>query len=333
MSLGAPPHFRRQNFPIAPGYHPVSLVVRRAPFTRATLQHFIYLERPEGTDIPQAPGFESPVAYERRPYRSRLTPTAEDFDTVSHLYRGIEDGMRSLSARLGEGALFIGDPSAQLSPELMDLPGLASVNDLESAVQAIETVIEQGEGGRNDALESHFARFSAMGTEYDDFLKHDRNFVPYRPVAADPVMFPPIGEVSACHIDAPDSAAVLDIANATYGLMLRLLSSATGNPGALAVRRAELDSAVNLMHVMHQLAVLLTTLAAGADTAVTAGMNFHLPRHGLSLPQREAGAVLMAERAYEIALALDALAGRVPGLSPALAERVRLIGDLLQQQP
>jgi hypothetical protein len=47
-------------------------------------------------------------------------------------------------------------------------------------------------------------------------------------------------------------------------------------------------------------------------------MNFHLPRSGLSLPQREAGAALLAERANEIALALDALAASVPGLDPKL---------------
>jgi hypothetical protein len=70
----------------------------------------------------------------------------------------------------------------------------------------------------------------------------------------------------------------------------------------------EIDGAVGLMHVVHALGVLLTTLPAraGAGAGACAGMNFHLPRSGLALPQREAGAALLAERANEIALALEA---------------------------
>jgi hypothetical protein len=66
MSIGSPPHFRRQNFPVPAGYHPSSLVVRLAPLTRDTLAHFVYLERPEGMEMAQARGFESPSDYQRR---------------------------------------------------------------------------------------------------------------------------------------------------------------------------------------------------------------------------------------------------------------------------
>src|SRR5438552_1480486 len=48
-ALGGVPHLGRPNFPIAPGYHPAGIVVKLAPFNAATLQHFIYLERPEGS--------------------------------------------------------------------------------------------------------------------------------------------------------------------------------------------------------------------------------------------------------------------------------------------
>ena len=124
MSIGSPPHFRRQNFPVPPGYHPSSLVVRLAPLTRDTLAHFIYLERPEGMEMAQAPGFESCMVYQRRSPTATLTPTAEDYDTVGHLYRGIEQGFTELAERMGEAGLFIGNPQAQLGPELMELDGL-----------------------------------------------------------------------------------------------------------------------------------------------------------------------------------------------------------------
>ena len=328
MSIGSPPHFRRQNFPVPAGYHPASLVVRLAPLTRATLDHFVYLERPEGMEMAQAAGFES-APYQRRPHRSRLTPTAEDFDTVGHLYRGIGQGFETLAERLGEHALFVGRPQAQLGPDIMALPGLVTVTDLKSALRAVDVIVEQGEGGRHDNEESHYARFVAMAAEYDAFLGADPDFTPHRPVATDPLMFAPIGDTPGLHIDAHDSARVLDLTNATYGLMLRLLASGTGTPQSTAARRKEIDGAVGLMHVLNELSVLLTTLPAGGAPTPHAGMNFHLPRSGLALPQAGAGAALLAERGHEIALALDALAAAVPGLNAKLSEQLRAVAAAL----
>lgn len=327
MSIGSPPHFRRQNFPVPAGYHPASLVVRLAPLSRDTLTHFVYLERPEGVDMAQAPGFETALAYQRRPRASRLTPTAEDFDTVGHLYRGIGQGFTTLAERLGESALFVGRPEAQLGEDIMTLPGLVTVTDLDSALQAVDVIVEQGEGGRQDSEESHYARFIAMAAEYDAFLRDDPAFTPHRAIASDPLMFAPIGEAPGVHVSAHDSARVLDLANATYGLMLRLLASGTGTAQGVAARRSEIDGAVGLMHVLNDLSVLLTTLPAGAEGTLCAGMNFHLPRSGLALPQAGAGAALLAERAHEIALALDGLAKSVPGLDAKLADTLRTVAQ------
>ena len=337
MSIGSPPHFRRQNFPVPPGYHPSSLVVRLAPFTRDTLQHFIYLERPEGMAMEQAPGFESTLVYQRRAPSTTLTPTAEDFDTVSHLYRGIEQGFEKLAAHLGENTLFAGAPDAQLGPDVLQLDGLFPVTNLASALKAVQVIIEQGEGGREQpnlpaAEQSHYARFKAMGDEYDAFLAADPGFTPYRPVATDPVMLAPIDENGHMHVAAADAARVLDAANAAYGLMLRLLASGTGvSRGTEALRQTEIDAAISLMHVVGSLAVALTTLPVNEDGALCAGMNFHLPRSALALPQRHAGAALLAERASEIALALGQLAESIPQVKPELAPRVAaLAADLAE---
>ena len=329
MSIGSPPHFRRQNFPVPAGYHPASLVVRLAPLNRDTLAHFIYLERPEGMEMAQAPGFETPVSYQRRPRASRLTPTADEFDTVGHLYRGIGAGFKALAERLGERALFVGAPQAQLGPDIMTLPGLVTVTDLTSALQAVDVIVEQGEGSRHDNEASHFARFQAMAAEYDAFLRADPAFTPHRPAASDPLMFAPIGDAPGVQVTDPGSARVLDLANATYGLMLRLLASGTGTAQGVAARRSEIDGAVGLMHVLNGLSVLLTTLPAGSDPATHAGMNFHLPRSGLALPQAGAGAALLAERAHEIALALDVLADSIPGLDAKLADQLRAVAAAL----
>lgn len=330
MSIGSPPHFRRQNFPVPPGYHPASLVARLAPLDRDTMHHFVYLERPEGMTMQQAAGFETAVSYERAAPRTMLTPTAEDYDTVGRLYRGIEEGFLSLGESLGEQALFIGHPGAQLDRADLDLDGLLPVRDLASALAAIGGIVEQGEGGRNDSELSHFARFTAMAREYDALLAADPAFVPHRPVAADPVMLPPLGGAAVNHVEAPEASRMLDVANASYGLMLRLLASGTGVAKAgEPMRGILLGAAISLMHVIGKLAVALTTLPAGPSGAATAGMNFHLPRSGLALPQREAGAALMAERASEIGRALAGLARVHPQLT-GLAGKLSEIADQLK---
>ena len=331
MSIGSPPHFMRPNFPIAPGYHPSSIVVRLTPFTRDTADHFVYLERPEGMEQPQASGFETPAAYERYRGPPRLTPTAEDYDTVSHLYRGIEDGFRHLTKQLGEKTLFIGNPHAQVTPEILAFEGLIAVTNLDTALSAIATVIEQGEGSQSDDEDSHYNRFCVIRDEYDGFLADDRNFCPHRPVVSDPVMFQSIVKQETVHVSEPVAARVLDAANASYGLMLRLLASSFSMAsGKSETRRIEIECAISMMSVIKSLAGLLTSLPANANSAhQTAGMNFHLPRATLALPQREAGTALLAERANEIGNTVTTLMQETQLADPSLTKKLHSVAEAL----
>lgn len=328
-SLGSAPHFSRPNFPVLPGYHPASIVIRLAPCSRETLAHFIYLERPEGMEMPQAPGFETDIVYRRGAAATKLTPNAEDYDTVGHLYAGIEHGFQQLAAELGEDRLFIGAPDAQIGSDLLSLPSMRAVTDLASARAAIATIVEQGEGGRQDHEKSHYAQFRAIGKEYDGFLAADSAFRPYRDLAATPLMFQPIGIEGATHVSAPESAAVMDLANACYGLMLRLIASASLPGGGASARGMRLGCAIEMMSITKALAVRLTTMSAQGDTA-RASMNFHLSRGALALPQLAAGTALMAERAHELAAAARALKllGEDGG---AIGERIAAVGMQLAE--
>jgi hypothetical protein len=338
MSLGSPPHFMRPNFPIAPGYHPSSVIVRLTPFTRETAEHFVYLERPEGVEQTQASGFEAPVAYERYRGPSRLTPTAEDYGTISHLYRGIENGFRHLTNQMGEKTLFIGDPRVQVTSDILRFEGLIPVTNLESALSAVTTIIEQGEGSQSADDDSHHNRFCVIRDEYDAFLAEDANFCPHRPVVSDPVMFRSVVKQETVHVSEPLAARVLDATNASYGLMLRLLASGFSmSSGKIETRRIEIESAISVMSVMKSLAKLLTTLTANANHGdETAGMNFHLARATLALPQRDAGSSFLAERANEIGNALAALAKDTQLIESFLSQKLHSIADALcaiQQNP
>ena len=53
-AIGAAPHLVRPDFPVARGQFPADVDFHLAPFNAQTLDHFVFLERPEGIDIPPA---------------------------------------------------------------------------------------------------------------------------------------------------------------------------------------------------------------------------------------------------------------------------------------
>lgn len=132
-SIGAAPTFGRPNSPQRSGYFPASIQLDLMPFGERALLHFLYLERPEGMERHDAEGFV-PSAPARAPLsEAEAMPRGQEFMTVGHLYRGIEDGLRKLAGELGERALFVGSPHAQATPELLHWPQLIAVTDLDSA--------------------------------------------------------------------------------------------------------------------------------------------------------------------------------------------------------
>src|SRR5918993_2326610 len=135
VAVGGSPHFDRPNLPLAPGYHPSCFVVRLSPFDRATLDHFIYLERPEEEPLPDAKPFEHPPELPRDPGSERLTPHATDYETIGQLYSAIRERLRSLEAERGAHAFVAGPEAGQVGPEIMKLPGLLTVSDLPSALK------------------------------------------------------------------------------------------------------------------------------------------------------------------------------------------------------
>src|SRR5262249_6357203 len=117
-AIGATPHFSRPNFPVAPGYHPAGVVVELAPFSKETIDHFVFLERPEGVDLPDGVGFGPGRPYERTTRPAVLVPSAQDFLTVVPLSRAMENGFGRLARELGKVKLFIGQPDAQIPPAI-----------------------------------------------------------------------------------------------------------------------------------------------------------------------------------------------------------------------
>jgi Ferritin-like len=299
-AVGAGPHFERPNFPILSRWYPPGVQIALVPFGERALRHFIYLERPEGMALDDAAGF----AADR--HAQPLTagdagPVAvpEQWQTVGHLYRGIEAGLATLCARYGEDAVFIGPTRAQAVTDIFEWPELIAVTDLASAGRAIETIVEQGEGARGDWTRSHFGTFVGI---LEDLLAEqaaDPGFDPARPVEPAFVRLPPDVQEGTL-IEDPITAQVADLINGLYEVTLQVLSRYYIHHGETA---AEFDTlartAKHLMnHVMRELGPVLTALPVGPSRpGRTAGPALDITyRASLLLPHQDAAWKIIKER-------------------------------------
>src|SRR5262249_21521642 len=165
-AIGAAPSLSRPNFPRHSEYLPPGMEFALLPFGANSLTHFLYLERPEGMERVDAAEFVPAVPPLEPVGQAEVMPRSQAFWTGGHLYRGIEQGLSDLADRIGERALFVGEPRAQATPERFRWPQLIAVTDLASARAAIDEIIEQGEGARGDWQAAHYGRFFGMWNEY-----------------------------------------------------------------------------------------------------------------------------------------------------------------------
>ena len=306
-ACGGSLNFMRPNFPVSPGAYPADIVIELAPFDLSTLDHFIYLERPETRDVGDGASFPHEAHYTRVAPAGTLMPHASDYPTVGHLYRSIRGGLERLCARLGEPSLFSGSRTRQIGPLDSPLPGLLLVADLASGVRALDTIVIQGEGAQSEDG-SHFARFRAIREEYAALLAEDPSFAPGRPIARNPVMRSPATPAGRVWVRQPLAARYMDLANTLYALMLRALVQIYAiDHRAPASKRALVDSAVDAMHAMAIVAETLTHLEANASLpGVRAGISFAMVRSLAPLEAQTESAV-MIERLGEVERGFAAL--------------------------
>jgi len=325
-AIGAAPHFERPNFPILSRWYPPGVQIALVPFGERALRHFIYLERPEGMALDDAAGFTATQHAQPLTAGDGLVAVGEEWRTVGHLYRGIEAGLANLSARYGEDAVFIGPARAQAVTDIFEWPELLAVTDLASAGQAIETIVEQGEGARGDWIKSHFGIFVGI---LEDLLTEqavDPAFNPARPVEPAFVRLPPDVEAGTL-IEDPATAQVADLANALYEVTLQVLSRYYVHHGETA---AEFDilarTAKHLMNwVMRELGPVLTALPVGpSHPGRTAGLTFDIARPAVFLlPHQDAAWKIIKERLDALERACTSLGQRADlGVLAPLADKL-----------
>lgn len=335
-AIGATPHFRRPNFPQEGRYYPRDFRFTLTPFSVETIQHFVYIERPEGMteDDPDLFGGVQPIEMPR--VVNRVGPDVIGFETIGELYRVIEDGLRGLTARLGERRLFIGPPAAQATERYFSFPELIAVTDLASAVRAIEAIVEQGEGVRGEWQDAHYGKFLRVYHEFRELTDADPTFEPARPVQPNPASRMPPDSTGMALIDDPFTIKVSDYFNAAYDVLVQMLvrffchTEESEDDLKMLVQTA-IDG---MFSIILPLGDLLTRLPMGPTyPGKTAGPAFGIYRQTAdALPHRGAAWLLLHERLLELAAFGDRLHTErldAPGLDTA-AQGLRAMAARLE---
>ncbi len=335
-ALGGSPRFGRANFPLDPGYLPASITVKLAPFNAETLQHFVFLERPRGSSEPEGAGFACERVYVRGTELPHLTPMGRDYDTVGDFYARLGEGLQAFVRHYGEAVAFDGDRALQLSPQEVSLTGAKPVICLKTALAAFTAIVEQGEGAPRDSTGSHYQRFLGIRTELRALTDKNPGFVPAFPAATNPVLRRPPRPEGRVWLENPAAFATVDLANACYALMLRLLGYSYGVRGPSDEKSLTVDLAIGLMRALAPLAERAARLPAGpSNPQCNAGVTFITLRDPSPLPPGPAARRVFVERFGQLAETAsllkaggDARAVAAAAQLAALTERARKGFDL-----
>lgn len=311
-ATGAAPHLWRPEFPVRSGWFPADVVMRLSPLSKETLEHFMYIERPEGINLVDGAGFDHPQHHPRAARPELLSPTPRDYTSQGHLYHSVLRGLAKLVDTMGEEKVFVGHGEAQIGAAEFGMPGLFKINNLETARRAVDEIVQQGEGAPAHRESSHYQRFEAIRDELAALDRARPGFEPARPVVNNPCIDNPGWHSDVTLVTDPFTCKVVDLGNALYALMMRTFAQVF-SPAPLPhdLRIGLAAAATEIMRVMTSVGEAATRLPVGVDQpGLNAGLTFALPISSGQLVQRCAAQIL-GERARELANAARKLGANV----------------------
>ena len=315
-AIGAAPTFGRPNFPQRSAYFPPSVQLDLLPFGADALTHFLYLERPEGMERMDAAGFGPPRRRTRRSSRARSCPGPRTSSPSGICTGPSSRGFATWPPGSGSGRCSSARRGPRRRRRLFRWPDLIAVTDLASAQQAIETIIEQGEGARGDWQAAHYGRFLGIWDEYSRLAAADPAFQPARPVLTAFTQQPFDLTAQQPLISDPATRQVARLFALGYEVLLQVLTRFFTHTDETDDQLGLLTGAAfSLMSgVLGPLGDALTQLPAGPDhpgrTVGPAFEMFYLM--GNFVPWQDAAWALLSERVAVLAsqCATDGRAGQ-----------------------
>jgi hypothetical protein len=249
---------------------------------------------------------------------------------------------------LSDKALFIGPPRAQVGGDVLNLNfprvgGLGGVYDATlfdisnraTAIQAIDLIIEQGEGlpdDKKDDAFTHYMRFLNILKECRALKKADSAFEPARSVIDNPTLFLHDDADGGNLVTNPTARGVLGVFNAAYTTLLLLMMRFYGHTDETPAELSALTYTLFPMMTMiiRPLGEVLTQLPAGADPQKgLAGPSFELPAPVAFLPHKRAAWAYLNERFAEMVAECYRVAGlpNAPARLKGIAQNLDLLAN------
>lgn len=277
-AVGGTPYFDRPNFPQPARHYPLNAALQLRRCDDQTLTGFIYFEKP--LDI------KNVVLESREVDMPVLWPINESFEyqSVSELY----GECLAIIYNISQDKLFRGIKNIQVDESLIDFPEIVQVYDRASARQAIEIIMEQGEGSPEDREDSHFGVFLAIR----EALRNADGFEVARPVGDNPYVrdrrdqmgmnLPAIvrSDIERTEVTHQYAIQAMDIFDDIYVAMLQAMAYAFSNVASQSLVLKELaESSLQLMiTVIKPLGEAICLLPSG-HAGWNAGPAFSFNRH------------------------------------------------------
>ncbi|MFL5859660.1 MAG: ferritin-like domain-containing protein, partial [Solirubrobacteraceae bacterium] len=249
MAIGEPFHIPVVDFGTINSTLPVPLDFSLEPLGVGSLQRFIAIERPEDQfgEVRRETGGGFP-SDDRSPRAESAGGPVRSYSSLSELYEDIREGLQRVPDLFmvskgrggGEHHLFLRESVNVVHPDYQ-----LEVDDLPSALFAVDFVTEQGEGNKlalaTPSGESHFETFLRLS----DLLMAEQMAAPRAPrppwTPAYPVPRNPTvhqGDLNRESVTDPDARAVMHLFNRSYYMMLQLMVQHFGQTPDASLRRS-----------------------------------------------------------------------------------------------
>jgi chromopyrrolic acid synthase len=326
MATGQPFHLPRIDFGAVNSLLPVPLDFCLEAFGLGSLQRFIALEQPYGL-VREISGNNNPGTAARN---GSLYP----YGSLSELYSAIREAIQLIPNVFmvnknrggGEHHLFMRKSLNATHPDYQ-----LEVDDVTSAVFAIDFVTEHGEGNVIKSVmpseESHFDTFLHMSelltAEYTIGPSGRRMpWNPAYPVIRNPTLQP--GNATRDVVTNEQARAVMELFNRSYAMTMQLMIQHFGlNPDASLRRSRLMNAALDLMTgVLRPVAEHIVTLPSGRPGR-TAGPSFEMDRELSFISRPDVAAKWIATQLSE--LSVDAV--KIAGLTDIVPQLLRFFAD------
>jgi hypothetical protein len=279
MAIGEPFYPAIPDFNEINKRFPIEVDFALEPLNATSIQRFIGFEFPDFLEEDL-----SNETNDRDPDRDRL----HAYGSLSELYRQIREGLENIPDLFvvkkgnvgGEHHLFLREDTHKHHPDFQ-----FEVYDLNSALFAIDFIVEQGEGcdGESPKFEqSHYQQFRRIANsltkeQISDAEKGDRK-LPWNP------SYPALRNPSLKYRDnntnvvtVPETRMVMEIFNECYFIMMQLMVQHFGFSPTASLRRSKImNASIDVMTgMMRPLGELLMTMPSG-KRGKTAGASFEI---------------------------------------------------------